>query len=149
MALSGAGRYKWRTLVSRWVITSAALGPEKWELPGNSVSSDVLFEHVVSVNQYKTSLVIIPWVEVLRLMGVRSQIENLPGLDEDEKLAGTYFSSDKKRLGSLWDWWTFGEPGGVYSVFILEDVASDKRLDVTSVISSAVPFKIVLPENSC
>ncbi len=36
----------------------------------------------------------------------------------------------------------FGEPGGVYSVFI-EDVA-DKRLDVISVISSAVPFKIVL-----
>ncbi len=34
------------------------------------------------------------------------------------------------------------EPGGVYSVFILEDVASDKRLDVT--ISSAEPFKIVL-----
>ncbi len=33
---------------------------------------------------------------------------------------------------------------GVYSVFILEDVASDKRWAVTSVISSAVPFKIIL-----
>ncbi len=28
--------------------------------------------------------------------------------------------------------------------FILEDVASDKRLDVTSVISSAVPFRLFL-----
>ena len=40
------------------------------------------------------------------------------------------------------DFWR--EPGGVYSVFMLEDVASDKRLDVGSVISSTVPFKIVL-----
>ncbi len=54
-------------------------------------------------------------------MGV-IKIERLPGLDEDEKLA-ELISVATRRLGSLW-WWT--EPGGVYSVFILEDVASDK-----------------------
>ncbi len=35
----------------------------------------------------------------------------------------------------------FGEPGGVYSV-LLEDAASDKRLDVGSVISSTVPLEL-------
>ncbi len=32
----------------------------------------------------------------------------------------------------------------MFSVFILGDVASDKRLDVTSVISSTCAFKVVL-----
>ncbi len=37
----------------------------------------------------------------------------------------------------------FGESLGVFIRSLSEDAASDKRLDVTSVIS-AVPFKIVL-----
>ncbi len=48
-----------------------------------------------------------------------------------------------RRLGSLWVV-DFGEPGVFIPVFILEDVASDKRLDVTSVISLWMLFKIVL-----
>ncbi len=77
-------------------------------------------------------------------MGVSDQDrKDLPGLDEDEKLA-ELISVALEGAGKPLRWWTFGrKPGASHSVFMLEDVASDKRLDVGSVISSTVPFKIV------
>ena len=99
-----------------------------------------------SVNpMLKTTLVGVPWIELLARDGVLEvRIERLPGLDEDEKLAELISVATRKdwEAFEVVDYWR--EPGGVYSIFVLEDVASDKRLDVTSVISSAVPFKIVL-----
>ncbi|OFQ07343.1 hypothetical protein HMPREF2957_00250, partial [Streptococcus sp. HMSC062D07] len=104
------------------------------------------FLDVQSVNpMLKTSLVGVPWIELLASDGVLEvKIERLPGLDEDERLAELISVATRKdwEAFEVVDFWR--EPGGVYSVFILEDVASDKRLDVTSVISSAVPFKIAL-----
>ncbi len=91
----------------------------------------------------KTSL-LVSLVEVLELMGVRSQNRKITRLDEDEKLAELISVVTRKDWGSSLRWWTFGELRGCfYSVFILRDVASDKRLDVTCYFS-AVPFKIVL-----
>ncbi len=72
------------------------------------------------------------------------KIERLPGLDEDEKLLNLFPGSNKK------DWEAFEvvdfgkNLGGVYSVFVLEDVLLISAIDVGSVISSTVPFKIVL-----
>ena len=104
------------------------------------------FLDVQSVNpMLKTSLVGVPWIEIQGTDGVlQVKIERLPGLDEDEKLAELISVATRKdwEAFEVVDFWR--EPGGVYSVFILEDVASDKRLDVGSVISSTVPFKIVL-----
>ncbi len=69
--------------------------------------------------------------------GWRVKIEDYQGLMKMRN-CWIYFSSDRKRLEAF-EVVDFGESLGCYSVFILEDVA-DKRLDVTSVISSAVPF---------
>ncbi len=71
--------------------------------------------------------------------GLEVKTERLPELDEDEKLLN-YFSSDKRN------WEAFEvvdfEPGGVIRSLSARDVASDKRLDVTSGISSAVPLRL-------
>ncbi len=57
-------------------------------------------------------------------MGVRSQkIERLPGLDEDEKLAELISVRQRKDWEALWSGGLW-RAWGVYSVFILEDVAS-------------------------
>ena len=79
---------------------------------------------------------------------LRSKFERLPGLDEDEKLAELISVATRKdwEAFEVVDFWR--EPGGVYSVFLLEDVGSDKRLDVVSVISSAVPFNDCSAERS-
>ncbi len=53
------------------------------------------------------------------------------------------FQYDKKDWEVL-RWWTSGESLGVYSVFILRMSFLDKRLDVTSVISSACLLRFVL-----
>ena len=99
-----------------------------------------------SVNpMLKTSLVGVPWIEVKGTDGgLEVKIERLPGLDEDEKLAEIISVATRNEWEGfeVVDFWR--EPGGVYSIFVLEDVASDKRLDVGSVVSSAVPFQIVL-----
>ncbi len=41
-------------------------------------------------------------------------------------------------------WWTFGEPEASIPSFVLEDVASDKRLERRVCYLFTVPFKIVL-----
>ncbi len=73
------------------------------------------------------------------LMGVRSQNRKITfrRLDEDEKLAELI--SVTKRQKPL-RWWLSAGAWGCYSVFIRQGCRFDKRLDVTSVISSAVPF---------
>ena len=140
------GASKWRTWWSRWGYFKRFGLLNGWKLLKLREALTRAFLDVQSVNpMLKTSLVGVPWIEILASDGVLEvKIERLPGLDEDEKLAELISVATRKdwEAFEVVDFWR--EPGGVYSVFILEDVASDKRLDVTSVISSAVPFKIVL-----
>lgn len=140
------GASKWRTWWSRWGYYKRFGVLNGWKLLKLREALTRAFLDVQSVNpMLKTSLVGVPWIELLARDGVLEvKIERLPGLDEDEKLAELISVATRKdwEAFEVVDFWR--EPGGVYSVFVLEDVASDKRLDVTSVISSAVPFKIVL-----
>lgn len=140
------GASKWRTWWSRWGYYKRFGVLNGWKLLKLREALTRAFLDVQSVNpMLKTSLVGVPWIEILASDGVLEvKIERLPGLDEDEKLAELISVATRKdwEAFEVVDFWR--EPGGVYSVFVLEDVASDKRLDVTSVISSAVPFKIVL-----
>lgn len=140
------GASKWRTWWSRWGYYKRFGVLNGWKLLKLREALTRAFLDVQSVNpMLKTSLVGVPWIELLASDGVLEvKIERLPGLDEDEKLAELISVATRKdwEAFEVVDFWR--EPGGVYSVFILENVASDKRLDVTSVISSAVPFKIVL-----
>lgn len=140
------GASKWRTWWSRWGYYKRFGVLKGWKLLKLREALTRAFLDVQSVNpMLKTSLVGVPWVEVLGTDGgLEVKIERLPGLDEDEKLAELISVATRKdwEAFEVVDFWR--EPGGVYSVFMLEDVASDKRLDVGSVISSTVPFKIVL-----
>lgn len=140
------GASKWRTWWSRWSYYKRFGVLNGWKLLKLREALTRAFLDVQSVNpMLKTSLVGVPWIEILASDGVLEvKIERLPGLDEDEKLAELISVATRKdwEAFEVVDFWR--EPGGVYSVFVLEEVASDKRLDVTSVISSAVPFKIVL-----
>lgn len=140
------GASKWRTWWSRWGYYKRFGVLNGWKLLKLREALTRAFLDVQSVNpMLKTSLVGVPWIEILASDGVLEvKIERLPGLDEDEKLAELISVATRKdwEAFEVVDFWR--EPGGVYSVFILEDVGSDKRLDVTSVISSTVPFKIVL-----
>lgn len=140
------GASKWRTWWSRWGYYKQFGVLKAWKLLKLREALTRAFLDVQSVNpMLKTSLVGVPWIEIQGTDGVlQVKIERLPGLDEDEKLAELISVATRKdwEAFEVVDFWR--EPGGVYSVFILEDVASDKRLDVTSVISSTVPFKIVL-----
>lgn len=140
------GASKWRTWWSRWGYYKRFGVLNGWKMLKLREALTRAFLDVQSVNpMLKTSLVGVPWIEILASDGVLEvKIERLPGLDEDEKLAELISVATRKdwEAFEVVDFWR--EPGGVYSVFILENVASDKRLDVTSVISSAVPFKIVL-----
>lgn len=140
------GASKWRTWWSRWGYYKRFGVLNGWKLLKLREALTRAFLDVQSVNpMLKTSLVGVPWIEILESDGVLEvKIERLPGLDEDEKLAELISVATRKdwEAFEVVDFWR--EPGGVCSVFILENVASDKRLDVTSVISSAVPFKIVL-----
>lgn len=140
------GASKWRTWWSRWSYYKRFGVLKGWKLLKLREALTRAFLDVQSVNpMLKTSLVGVPWIEIQGTDGVLEvKIERLPGLDEDEKLAELISVATRKdwEAFEVVDFWR--EPGGVYSVFVLEDVASDKRLDVTSVISSAVPFKIVL-----
>lgn len=140
------GASKWCTWWSRWGYYKRFGVLNGWKLLKLREALTRAFLDVQSVNpMLKTSLVGVPWIEILASDGgLEVKIERLPGLDEDEKLAELISVATRKdwEAFEVVDFWR--EPGGVYSVFILEDVASDKCLDVTSVISSAVPFKIVL-----
>lgn len=140
------GASKWRTWWSRWGYYKRFGVLNGWKLLKLREALTRAFLDVQSVNpMLKTSLVGVPWIEILESDGVLEvKIERLPGLDEDEKLAELISVATRKdwEAFEVVDFWR--EPGGVYSVFVLEDVASDKRLDVGSVISSTVPFKIVL-----
>ena len=140
------GASKWRTWWSRWGYFKRFGLLKGWKLLKLREALTRAFLDVQSVNpMLKTTLVGVPWIELLARDGVLEvKIERLPGLDEDEKLAELISVATRKdwEAFEVVDYWR--EPGGVYSIFVLEDVASDKRLDVTSVISSAVPFKIVL-----
>jgi hypothetical protein len=140
------GASKWRTWWSRWGYYKQFGVLKAWKLLKLREALTRAFLDVQSVNpMLKTSLVGVPWIEIQGSDGgLEVRIERLPGLGEDEKLAELISVATRKdwEAFEVVDFWR--EPGGVYSVFMLEDVASDKRLDVGSVISSTVPFKIVL-----
>lgn len=140
------GASKFRTWWSRWGYYKRFGVLKGWKLLKLREALTRAFLDVQSVNpMLKTSLVGVPWIEIKGADGgLEVKIERLPGMDEDEKLAEIISVATRKdwEAFEVVDYWR--EPGGVYSVFVLEDVASDKRLDVASVISSTVPFKIVL-----
>lgn len=140
------GASKWRTWWSRWGYYKRFGVLNGWKLLKLREALTRAFLDVQSVNpMLKTSLVGVPWIEIKGADGgLEVKIERLPGMDEDEKLAEIISVATRKdwEAFEVVDYWR--EPGGVYSIFVLEDVASDKRLDVGSVVSSAVPFQIVL-----
>ena len=140
------GASRLRTWWSRWGYYKRFGVLKGWKLLKLREALTRAFLDVQSVNpMLKTSLVGVPWIEIQGTDGgLEVKIERLPGLDEDEKLAELISVATRKdwEAFEVVDYWR--EPGSVYSVFVLEDVASDKRLDVGSVVSSAVPFQIVL-----
>ena len=140
------GASRLRTWWSRWGYYKRFGVLKGWKLLKLREALTSAFLDVQSVNpMLKTSLVGVPWIEIQGTDGgLEVKIERLPGLDEDEKLAELISVATRKdwEAFEVVDYWR--EPGSVYSVFVLEDVASDKRLDVGSVVSSAVPFQIIL-----
>ena len=140
------GASKWRTWWSRWSYYKRFGVLKAWKLLKLREALTRAFLDVQSVNpMLKTSLVGVPWIEILGTDGgLEVKIERLPGLDEDEKLAELLSVATRKdwEAFEVVDYWR--EPGGVYSIFVLEDVASDKRLDLEKMHKNSFSFCLKL-----
>jgi ABC-type dipeptide/oligopeptide/nickel transport system ATPase subunit len=126
------GASKWRTWWSRWGYYKRFGVLKGWKLLKLREALTRAFLDVQSVNpMLKTSLVGVPWVEIQATDGgLEVKIERLPGMDEDEKLAELVSVSTRKdwEAFEVVDFWR--EPGATYSIFLLEDVATDKKLEL-------------------
>lgn len=104
------------------------------------------FIDVLAVNpMMKTTEIGVPDVEVFENCGeIACKIERLPALDEDEKLAELLSVASRKDFEALEvvDFWR--EPGSTYSVFLFEDVASDKKLELEKVVKKSSSFCLKL-----
>lgn len=104
------------------------------------------FIDVLAVNpMMKTTEIGVPDVEVFENYGeIACKIERLPALDEDEKLAELLSVASRKDFEALEvvDFWR--EPGSTYSVFLFEDVASDKKLELEKVVKKSSSFCLKL-----
>lgn len=140
------GASRWRTWWSRWGYYKRFGVLKGWKLLKLREALTRAFLDVQSVNpMLKTSLVGVPWIEILGTDGgLEVKIERLPGLDEDEKLAELLSVATRKdwEAFEVVDYWR--EPGGVYSIFVLEDVASDKRLDLEKMHKNSFSFCLKL-----
>lgn len=140
------GASKWRTWWSRWGYYKRFGVLEGWKLLKLREALTRAFLDVQSVNpMLKTSLVGVPWVEILGNDGVLEvKIERLPGLDEDEKLAELISVATRKdwEAFEVVDFWR--EPGATYSIFLLEDVATDKKLDLEKMNKNSSSFCLKL-----
>lgn len=140
------GASKWRTWWSCWGYYKRFGVLKGWKLLKLREALTRAFLDVQSVNpMLKTSLVGVPWIEIQGTDGgLEVKIERLPGLDEDEKLAELISVATRKdwEAFEVVDYWR--EPGGVYSIFVLEDVASDKRLDLEKMHKNSSSFCLKL-----
>lgn len=140
------GASKFRTWWSRWGYYKRFGVLNGWKLLKLREALTRAFLDVQSVNpMLKTSLVGVPGIEILGTDGgLEVKIERLPGLDEDEKLAELVSVATRKdwEAFEVVDFWR--EPGGVYSIFVLEDVASDKRLDLEKMHKTSFSFCLKL-----
>ncbi len=128
---------------SRWATCALSL-ESGWKLP-KPVKLLTSFLDVQSVNpMLKTSLLEVPSgpVSPFELMGVSGQDKKTSWTYEDEKLAELISVATRKDREAF-EVVDFGEPGALILSFCSK-TWFDKRLDVGSVISSTVPFKIVL-----
>lgn len=140
------GASKFRTWWSRWGYYKRFGVLKGWKLLKLREALTRAFLDVQSVNpMLKTTLVGVPWIEIKGTDGgLEVKIERLPGLDEDEKLAEILSVATRKEWEAfeVVDFWR--EPGGVYSIFVLEDVASDKRLDLEKMHKNSFSFCLKL-----
>ena len=140
------GASKWRTWWSRWGYYKRFGVLKGWKLLKLREALTRAFLDVQSVNpMLKTSLVGVPWIEILGTDGgLEVKIERLPGMDEDEKLAELVSVATRKdwEAFEVVDFWR--EPGATYSIFLLEDVASDKRLDLEKMHKNSSSFCLKL-----
>lgn len=104
------------------------------------------FIDVLAVNpMLRTAEIGVPDIEILENReGLACKIERLPSLDDDEKLAELISVATRKDFEALEvvDFWR--EPGATYSVFLFEDVASDKKLDLEKVVKNPSQFSLKL-----
>lgn len=140
------GASKWRTWWSRWGYYKKFGVFKGWKLLKLREALTRAFLDVQSVNpMLKTALVGVPWVEILGNDGVLEvKIERLPGIDEDEKLAELISVATRKdwEAFEVVDFWR--EPGATYSIFLLEDVATDKKLDLEKMNKNSSSFCLKL-----
>ena len=129
------GASKWRTWWSRWGYYKRFGVLKGWKLLKLREALTRAFLDVQSVNpMLKTSLVGVPWIEIQATDGgLEVKIERLPGMDEDEKLAELVSVASRKdwEAFEVVDFWR--EPGATYSIFLLEDVATDKKLELEKI----------------
>lgn len=104
------------------------------------------FIDVLAVNpMMKTTEIGVPDVEVFENYGeIACKIERLPALDEDEKLAELLSVASRKDFEALEvvDFWR--EPGSTYSVFLFEDVGTDKKLELEKIVKNPSQFFLKL-----
>lgn len=140
------GASRWRTWWSRWGYFKRFGVLKGWKLLKLREALTRAFLDVQSVNpMLKTSLVGVPWIEIKGTDGgLEVKIERLPGLDEDEKLAEILSVATRKEWEAfeVVDFWR--EPGGVYSIFVLEDVATDKKLELEKTVKNQSQFCIFM-----
>lgn len=140
------GASKFRTWWSRWGYYKRFGVLRGWKLLKLREALTRAFLDVQSVNpMLKTSLVGVPCIEIQGTDGgLEVKIERLPGLDEDEKLAEILSVATRKEWEAfeVVDFWR--EPGGVYSIFVLEDVATDKKLELEKTVKNQSQFCIFM-----
>lgn len=104
------------------------------------------FIDVLEVNpMLRTAEIGVPDIEILENReGLACRIERLPALADDEKLAELISVATRKDFEVLEvvDFWR--EPGSAYSVFLFDDVATDKKLDLEKVVKNPSQFSLKL-----
>lgn len=104
------------------------------------------FIDVLEVNpMLRTAEIGVPDVEILENReGLACRIERLPALADDEKLAELISVATRKDFEVLEvvDFWR--EPGSAYSVFLFDDVATDKKLELEKMNKNSSSFCLKL-----
>jgi hypothetical protein len=101
---------------------------------------------VLAVNpMMKTAEIGVPDVEVLESReGLACKVERLPALDDEEKLAELLSVASRKDFEALEVVEFWREPGSAYSVFLFEDVATDKKLELEKTVKNRSQFFLKL-----
>jgi hypothetical protein len=104
------------------------------------------FIDVLEVNpMMKTAEIGVPDVEIFENDGeIACKVERLPDLADDEKLAELLSVASRKDFEALEVVEFWREPGSAYSVFLFEDVATDKKLEVEKTVKNQSQFCIFM-----